>query len=106
MPAKIARWKGINMTPPRRKTAAAAALELRGNATTAPAQLLSPRRDEDRKTDLWMTASLVQEQLLRGGERGWAAGRRTTARPVKGVGEDRRRPIDSAGGCVAPAGAG
>jgi hypothetical protein len=89
--AKIDAWKGIELTPPQRDAFAAAALELRDNRAITPAQLLAPRRPEDRKTDLWTTASVVQEHVLRGGDRGRAAtGRRTTTRPVKSVGEDIR----------------
>jgi hypothetical protein len=70
---------------------AAAALELKDNPSITPAQLLAPRRPQDRKADLWTTASVVQEHLLRGGDRGRAAiGRRTTIRPVRSVGEDLR----------------
>jgi hypothetical protein len=89
--AKIERWKGVELTPPQRGAFATAALELKDTRAVAPAQLLAPRRPEDRKTDLWTTASVVQEHLLRGGDRGRAAsGRRTTTRPVKSVGEDIR----------------
>jgi hypothetical protein len=70
MPAKIARWKGLNMTPPQRKVATAAGLELKGNATMAPVQVLPPRRAEDRKTDIGTTASVVREYLLRAGTTG------------------------------------
>jgi hypothetical protein len=66
-------------------------LELKDNRAVTPAQLLAPRRPEDRQTDLWTTASVIQEHLLRGGDRGRAAsGRRTTIRPVRSVGEDLR----------------
>jgi hypothetical protein len=89
--ARIDAWKAIELTSPQREAFAAAALELKDTRAVTPAQLLAPRRAEDRKTDLWTTASVVQEHLLRGGDRGRAAtGRRTTTRPVKGVGEDLR----------------
>jgi hypothetical protein len=89
--AKIATWKQIELAPPQREAFAAASLELKDNPSITPAQLLAPRRPEDRRTDLWTTASVVQEHLLRGGDRGRAAtGRRTTTRPVKSVGEDLR----------------
>jgi hypothetical protein len=88
---KIGAWKGIDLTPPQREAFAAAALELKDNRAVTPAQLLAPRRPEDRATDLWTTAGVVQEHLLRGGDRGRAAsGRRTTTRPVKSVAEDVR----------------
>lgn len=89
--AKIDAWKQIELTSPQRDAFATAALELRENRAITPAQLLTPRRAEDRRTDLWTTASVVQEHVLRGGDRGRAAtGRRTTTRPVKSVGEDVR----------------
>jgi hypothetical protein len=89
--AKIEVWKGIEPSPPQREAYAEAALELKDTTAIRPAQLLAPRRPEDRKSDLWTTASVVQEHLLRGGDRGRATtGRRTTTRPVKSVGEDLR----------------
>ena len=88
---KIDAWKQIELSPPRREAFAAAAFELKGNKAITPAQLLTPRRSEDRKADLWTTASVIQEHLLRGGDRGrTSTGRRTTTRPVKSVGEDLR----------------
>jgi hypothetical protein len=88
---KIRAWKRIELTPPQRAGFAAAALELKDHKAVTPAQLLAPRRHEDRKTDLWTTASVVQEHLIRGGDRGRAStGRRTTTRPVRSVGEDLR----------------
>jgi hypothetical protein len=88
---KIDAWKRIELTPPQRDAFATAALELKDNRAITPAQLLTPRRYEDRRSDLWTTASVVQEHLLRGGDRGRSAsGRRTTTRPVKSVGEDLR----------------
>ncbi len=89
--AKIDQWKAIELTHPQREAFAAAALELRDNRAVTPAQLLTPRRPEDDKTDLWTTASVVQEHVVRGGDKGLAStGRRTTTRPVKSVGEDVR----------------
>jgi hypothetical protein len=88
--AKIERWKGIELTPPQRE-AYAAALERKDTRAIRPAQVLAPRRPEDRRSDLWATASVVQEHLLRGGDLVRAAtGRWTTTRPVKSVGEDLR----------------
>jgi hypothetical protein len=88
---KINAWKQIELTPPQRTALATAARELKDNKAITPAQLLTPRRSEDRKTDLWTTASVVQEHILRGGDRGrGTTGRRMTTRPVKSVGEDLR----------------
>jgi hypothetical protein len=82
--ATVEAWKGIELTPSQREAFASAALVLRDNRAITPAQLLASRRYEDRRNDLWTTASVVQEHLLRGGDRGRpASGRRTTTRPVK-----------------------
>jgi len=70
---------------------ARAALALRYDDDTAPApiteqQLLTPKRWEDRKPDLWTTFNRVQENMVRGGLRGRnAKGRPTTTRPVNGI---------------------
>jgi hypothetical protein len=61
--AKIDAWKQIELAPPQREAFAAAALELKDNPSITPAQLLAPRRPEDRRSDLWTTASVVQEHL-------------------------------------------
>lgn len=49
-------------------------------------QLLTPRRWEDRKSDLWATFNRVQENMVKGGLRGRnAKGRASTTRPVQGI---------------------
>ena len=88
---KIETWKGIELAPKQREAFAAAVLELRDSKAIEPAQLLAPRRADDRKSDLWTTANVIQENTMKGGLRGRAeAGRRVTTRPVKSVGEDVR----------------
>jgi hypothetical protein len=72
---------------------ATAALALRydpqDDESTAPieaAQLLRPRRFEDRTDDLWTTFNRVQENMMRGGLRGRSAtGRRIITREVTGI---------------------
>ncbi|CAE6871479.1 hypothetical protein R75465_08305 [Paraburkholderia aspalathi] len=72
---------------------ASSALALRYDPTdiTAPApitgnQLLSPRRFEDRRDDLWTVFNRVQENLTKGGLRGRSAsGRAMSTRPVTGI---------------------
>lgn len=69
---------------------AKAALTLRyDDADAAPIraeQLLLPRRVEDRGNDLWTTFNRVQENAIRGGQRGHnARGQRHTTRPVQGI---------------------
>ena len=52
-------------------------------------QLLTPRRWEDKKDDLWSTYQRIQENLLKGGIRGIAAnGKRTHTRAVKSIDGD------------------
>jgi hypothetical protein len=66
------------------------ARELTDTKAIRPAQLLASRRPEDRKSELWTSASVVQEHQPRGGEWGRTETGRLTTRPVKGVGEDLR----------------
>lgn len=89
--AQIDKWKAIDLTAPHREAFATAALELKTPNGVTPTQILSPRRVEDRKTDLWTTTNVVQEHIIRGGDRARTnTGRRTTTRPVKSVTEDIR----------------
>lgn len=90
--AQIEHWKQIPLTPPQREAFASAALELKGSGQITPDQLLTPRRAEDRKPDVWTVANVVQENLLKGGLKGIASTgrRRMTTRPVKSVSEDLR----------------
>ena len=61
----------------------------------ASASLLTPVRYGDAATDLWTTFNVVQEHLIRGGDRymGYTAGmgiRRNRTRPVGGLGESQK----------------
>ncbi|MBP0593627.1 DUF945 domain-containing protein [Paraburkholderia sp. LEh10] len=74
---------------------ARAALALRYDddkpAPVTEAQLLAPRRIEDRGSDLWTTFNRLQEALTRGGLRGRnAAGRASTTRAVTGIDQNIR----------------
>jgi hypothetical protein len=85
----VNRWKQIELTSPQKHAFAAAALELKETKPILPAQLLTPRRQEDRKSDLWTVSQVMQEHLLKGGDRGkGTTGRRTTTRPIKSVDAD------------------
>jgi hypothetical protein len=69
---------------------ARAALALRYDddrpAPVTEQQLLSPRRFEDRGSDLWRTFNRIQESITRGGLHGRnASGRATTTRAVTGI---------------------
>jgi len=89
--ARIEEWKQIELKPAHREAFAAAALELREVKQVEPGRMLAVRRAEDRKPDLWTTANVIQENLIKGGLPGRAStGRRSTTRPVKSVGEDLR----------------
>lgn len=59
-------------------------------ASIHPEQLLHPRRAADRGADLFTTLNVVQENLMRGGLRGWQRNeqgqhRRVTTRAVNGI---------------------
>lgn len=74
---------------------ARAALALRYDedkpAPVTEAQLLAPRRIEDRGADLWTTFNRVQENMTRGGLRGRNSnGRASTTRAVTGIDQNIR----------------
>lgn len=88
---QIETWKQIQLKPPEQKALASAAVELLDKPIITPEQLLTPRRSEDRKNDLWTVFNRVQESILKGGVATRSAtGRRTTTRPVKSVEKDIR----------------
>ena len=74
---------------PEARAFAEAALALKYDENAAPIeprQLLSARRYEDQKNDLWTTFNRVQENLLKGGLRGQTTtGKRTTTREVTSI---------------------
>lgn len=74
-----------------RQAFAVAALTLRypDAAPIRPAQLLAPRRSADHDSTLWTTLNVLQESLLKGGQRRQDATRRRT-RKITGVSEDVR----------------
>lgn len=60
-----------------------------GPAPVTASQLLTPRRREDRSSDLWTTFNRVQENTIKGGLTGRnKQGRRTTTRAVNGIDQD------------------
>ena len=88
---RIKEWKSIELSDHERLAYAMGAKELKGNDAIAPAQFLTPKRVQDHGKDLWTTFNVVQEHMLRGGDKGrHTSGRRTTTRPVKSVTEDLR----------------
>lgn len=92
---KIDLMQSTQLNDRERNIFAEAALELKyESADAAPidsSKLLSYRRSEDKRPDLWATFNTVQENLIRGGLRGRTAkGNRTSTRAVKGVSENVR----------------
>jgi hypothetical protein len=65
-------------------------------STVRPTELLSRRRSEDLRNDLWTTFNVVQENALKGGLRGVSVNaetgvrRRQTTRAVTGIDQDVR----------------
>jgi len=98
--AAPADWSGVRLNRDEREIFAEAAHTIRfadheGNVDTAikPAQLLIPRRYDDRADDLWTTFNVAQENVIRGGLRGVGRDanghrRRTTTRAVNGIDQD------------------
>lgn len=96
----VAKWRGVQLPPATRVEFARRAAGLRWNADQPvrqflnPETLLTPVRYGNAATDLWTTFNVVQEHLIRGGDRylGYAAGmgiRRNMTRPVGGLSEGR-----------------
>ena len=94
----IARWQSVQLPQPARVEFARRAALLRWDATQpvtrllSPEKLLTPVRYGDAGTDLWTTFNVLQEHLIRGGDRytGYTEGmgiRRNTTRPVGGISE-------------------
>lgn len=98
--AAPAEWSQIRLGTDERNALADAAHVLRfgdseGVVTTPikPVQLLEPRRYGDRENDLWTTFNVVQENVIRGGLRGFGRDanmrrRRVTTRGVNGIDQD------------------
>ena len=89
----VAKWQGIQLTEAARLEFARRASALRWNQdqpvmkSLTPDKLLEPLRMGDGGTDLWSVTNVVQEHLIRGGDRytGHTAGmglRRNTTRPI------------------------
>ncbi|EMH6513545.1 DUF932 domain-containing protein [Raoultella ornithinolytica] len=80
------------LPPPAQQALAQAALTYRFGEEHQPvtaSQILTPRRYEDRKDDLWTTYQRLQENLLKGGLPGRTSkGKRAHTRAVKGIDGD------------------
>lgn len=91
---KVDTMKAIPLSPQERLLFAESAHELiydkPGKAFTEPSQLLEERRFDDGGKDLWTSFNVIQENAIRGGQRGWgedAYGRpkRKKTRAVKSI---------------------
>ncbi|EBO5289033.1 DUF945 domain-containing protein [Salmonella enterica] len=84
--------QAVTLSPENRNTYARAALAYRYGEEHHPvteAQVLSARRREDKKDDLWTTFQRVQENLMKGGLNGRSAqGKRSHTRAIKGIDGD------------------
>lgn len=84
--------QSLLLPPPVQQAFAKAALHYRFGDAHQPvteAQILAPRRYEDRQSDLWTVYNRVQESLIKGGLAGRSAqGKRSHTRAVKGIDGD------------------
>lgn len=84
--------QSLLLPPPAQQAFARAALTYRFGEEHQPvteAQILTPRRYEDRQDDLWSVFNRCQENLLKGGQPGRTAkGKRSHTRAVKGIDGD------------------
>jgi len=97
----VARWQGVQLPQATRVEFARRAAALRWDADQpvmkllSPEKLLTPVRYGDAATDLWTTFNVIQEHLVRGGDRylAYTDGmgiRRNRTRPVSGLTEGQR----------------
>jgi len=81
--------RSIELSPAESELLATASLALKYDEDKAPIasrQLLIPKRYNDNKTDLWSRFNVIQENLTRGGQRGWTQdGKRTRTRPIQSI---------------------
>lgn len=81
--------QSLILPPPAQQALANAALTYRygeEHQSVTATQILTPRRYEDRKDDLWTTYQRLQENLLKGGLPGRTAkGKRSHTRAVNGI---------------------
>ena len=75
---QVKHWQSIELDPKEKLLLADAALSLKYEADEegkmiapiAPVSLLHARRQGDQKADLWTTFNVIQENLIKGGQRG------------------------------------
>lgn len=103
--AQVDKFRGTQLEEPIREAFAKEALVLRCGlespdeiAEKAPIEasaLLTPKRREDTGNDLWSTLNVIQENVIRGGQKDWrkrkANGKRfAKTRAVKGIDQDQK----------------
>ncbi|SCY54100.1 protein of unknown function [Nitrosospira sp. Nsp13] len=94
--AQLDGMKALTLNEGEQAAFARAALTLKYDDPVKPApiteaQILTPRRFEDRASDMWTTFSRVQENMIKGGLRGRSSiGRATTTRAVTGIDQNVR----------------
>lgn len=95
---KVDAFKNISLNAAEQHAFAKASMALRwdeDNMPVTPDKVIAPNRYEDRSNDLWTTLNRVQENIIRGGLRGYSRDslgrpKRTTTREVKSVAENVR----------------
>lgn len=88
---QVSDWRGMALPDPLRRSLAESALRLRDMEGFSPVAVLKTRRAEDTNTDLWTTVNVVQENMVRGGNRILNdRGARVLMRPIKSVDGDMR----------------
>ena len=84
--------QSLMLPPPAQHALANAALKYRfgeDHLPVTPSQVLTPRRYEDRRDDLWTVYNRVQESLIKGGLSGRTAqGKRSHTRAISGIDGD------------------
>jgi hypothetical protein len=97
---QVQQFQSLRLSAPEQQIMAEAAFSLRfegreqEDVPVTPANLLRPRRTEDRSTDLWTTFNVLQENVIRGGQRGRVTGsdgrrRNASVREVGGIDQNR-----------------
>lgn len=91
---QIEGMKALELKPEHRLAFARAAAALRfddpANSGIEAERIIRPRRHEDQRADLWTTFNVAQENIIRGGLRGWKTDanghpKRATTREVNGI---------------------
>lgn len=88
--SSIENMKSTHLLLPEAEVLAEAALSLKyeeiQKAPISPMQLLTPRRSSDNKDDLWTSFNRIQENIMKGGQRGkTATGKRTSTRAIQSI---------------------